>query len=311
MDLAEKRQGMAWRPGTDKNHRSVLAAFVSFLEKYNISFLQVTDEIVCIYFEHCLQSVKSPATIQNYAGALTTCYRRMGLDVTPFQSYKVKNALVGVKKNVRHVPAPSLPVTPALLKRVIRLVNLLPDGYTISFAFILMFHTFCRQSNFSSTTASLFDPTRQFVRRDVIVRRDGLLVHHKWSKSRQMASHQATLMVPALSGNPLCPKDAYLRMERVSPTRYPTQPLLVFSDGNHIPGPYLRKVWRAALVALAIPNHESYSLHGIRRGAATFVISNDATAREDIKRHGFWASDAVDQYLPKTNSKVFETMKKL
>lgn len=46
VDLAQKRQGMAFRPGTDKNHRFVLAAFVAFLEKHGISFLSITDEIV-------------------------------------------------------------------------------------------------------------------------------------------------------------------------------------------------------------------------------------------------------------------------
>lgn len=302
---------MAIRPGTQKNHRSVLRAFVTFLTNHGISFFNVTDEIVCIYCEYCLQTVKSPATIQNYVGALTTCYRRMGLDITPFQSYKVKNAILGIKKNVRHVPAPALPVTPAILRRVVRLVNHLPDGETLSFAFILMFHSFCRQSNFSSPTVSTFDPSRQFLRRDVVVKRDGLVIKHKWSKSTQMASHQATISVPVVEGSILCPRQAYLRMERRSPTRHPNQPLLVFADGNHIPAPYLRKVWRTALIATGVPNYEWYTLHGIRRGAATYVISNDPDAREDIKRHGFWASDAVDQYLPKTSSKVFKTMKKL
>lgn len=311
VDLAEKRQGMAVRPGTQRNHRSILSAFVAFLEKHHLSFLRVSDEIVCIYLEYCLKSVRSPATIQNYVGALTTCYKTMGLDESPFQSFKVRNAVTAIKKNIRHVPAPSLPVSPGLLRRVVRFVKLLPDGHTIAFAYVLMFHTFCRQSNFSSQTAISFDATRQFTRDDIRVRRDGLMVKHKWSKANQMASHQATIMVPAVSGSVLCPKDAYIRMERGSPTRFPTQPLLVFSDGTHMPAPYLRRVWRAALMAIGVPNHEWYTLHGIRRGAATHVISSDPTAREDIKRHGFWASEAVDKYLPATSSKVYKTMKKL
>lgn len=118
-------------------------------------------------------------------------------------------------------------------------------------------------------------------------------------------------LLPAVSGSVLCPKDAYIRMEQGSPTRYPSQPLLVFSDGTHISAPYLRRVWRAALLAIGVPNYEWYTLHGIRWGAATHVITSDPTARDDIKRHGFWASEAVDNYLPSTSSKVYNTMKKL
>lgn len=273
--------------------------------------MTISDEIVCIYFEKCLQTVKSPATVQNYLGALSSCYKRMGLDASVFDAYKVRNAITGIKKNVRHVPAPSMPVTPGLLKRVLRVVVKLPEGHTICFALIMMFHSFCRQSNFCANTSFEFDPTRQFVRKDVKVRNDGLLVVHKWSKSHQEASHQGVISIPAVPHSVLCPKDAFQRMVRLSLTIHPLQPLLVYMDGNHMTAPYIRRIWKTALIAIGIPNHQWYSLHGIRRGAATYVIDNDPTACEDIKRHGYWASDAVDCYLPKTSSKVFQVMKKL
>lgn len=62
-------------------------------------------------------------------------------------SFKVKNALSSIDVNVRHLPTPSLPVSPAILKHVVRIARRLPEGPTLVAAFVLMFHTFYRQSN--------------------------------------------------------------------------------------------------------------------------------------------------------------------
>lgn len=137
------------------------------------------------------------------------------------------------------------------------------------------------------------------------------MIRHKWSKSHQMASHRASILVPAVPDSILCPRESFIRMVQWLPTMYTNQPLLMFSNGNHMTGPYLRKIWRTAMVAIGVPNGECYSLHGIRRGAATYVISQDPGSREDIKRHGMWELKAVDEHLPKTSSKVFTIMKKL
>lgn len=44
-------------------------------------------------------------------------------------------------------------------------------------------------------------------------------------------------------------------------------------------------------------------------GAATFVISQDPTAKEDIIKHGMWRSSAVDDYLPPGAPKVLAVMR--
>lgn len=307
--LAERRQAMAFRPGTRSNHRSVLTKFVRFCAGFNIDFASPSDETICMFFEHCLEHVKAPATIKNYSSTLASCYNQMGLDSSPFQAYRVKLALTSVDKNVRHIPEPSLPVSAVLLKKVIRVVNKLRDGPTVSCALIVMFHTFFRQSNLAAPTSLDFDATRQLVRSDVVVRDTLLQFSHKWSKSHQSASHHQHVIIPAVPGNILCPKQAVSLMLKAVPTRRPHQPFLSFQDGSHLPASYLRKVWNTVLRVLAIPNCERYSLHGLRRGGATHVFNQDPSARDAIKSHGLWKSNAVDRYLPDKHSKVFTLLR--
>lgn len=273
-------------------------------------FRDPSDEWICLFFEHCLKTVKAPGTIKNYSSALASAYRQMGLPHALFEAFKVKNALVSIDKNVRHQPAPSLPVTPAILKKVIRIASRLRDGDTIVAVLVLLFHTFFRLSNIAATTTLDFDPTRQLTRGDVRVNPDSLMIKHKWSKSHQSASHAALITVPRVEGSVLCPVRAYVRMLRAVPTRHPGQPVTMFADGTHMPAPYLRRVWNAVIGALKLPQGTVYTIHGIRRGAATHVISHDPKARGDIMKHGMWRSNAVNAYLPDTSSKVFNIMKK-
>lgn len=226
-----------------------------------------------------------------------------------FHAYRVKLALTSIEKNVRHNPEPSLPVSPALLKKVIRVVRRLPEGDTVASALIIMFHTFFRQSNLAAITSVKFDYTRQLTRSDVEVRTELVIVAHKWSKTHQAASHHARVSIPAVPGSLLCPREAVTKMVRSVPTIHPRQPFLEFRDGSHMPSSYIRKVWSTVLQATGTPNHASYSLHGLRRGAATHVLHQDPSAREAIKQHGMWRSDAVDRYLPQKQTRVFDLMR--
>lgn len=262
-----------------------------------------------MFLELCLGSIKSPSTARNYVSSLTSAYNRMGLDASPFSKFKVRNALLSIDKNVRHTPSGALPVSAALLKKAVRVIRRLPNGSSVAAAVIIMFHTFHRQSNFSAPSAINFDPARQITRGDVRLYPDRLQVSHKWSKSHQMSGHHAVTSIPAIPGNPLCPRQAYIDMVRDVPSRSPHQPLIMFRDGNNIPLPYLRRVWNTVMRALKVPQYDRYTLHGLRRGGATHVFQSDPSTRDEIKRHGLWRSNCVDRYLPASCPKVFALMK--
>lgn len=271
--------------------------------------MDATQEVICMFFEHCLDTVKSPNTVKNYLAGLTSAYRQMGLDPGPFDAYRVKMAIKSIEKNVRHVAAPSLPVSPSLLKKAIRVIAHLSEGKSIIAALVIMYHTFFRQSNLAAATACEFDYPRQLTRDDVQVLEDRVVVRHKWSKSHQSATNQSQVVIPAVPGSVLCPKQAVLEMVRVIPTRYPQQQFITFKDGDHMPVTYIRKIWVTVLQAIRVPNYQAFTLHGLRRGAATHVYEQDPSARDHIKAHGLWRSSAVDRYLPQNKTKVFDLMR--
>jgi integrase len=58
----------------------------------------------------------------------------------------------------------------------------------------------------------------------------------------------------------------------------------------------LVKQLRCALFSL-VPDPLQYSLHSLRSGGATAAACVPSVSREELKRHGRWASSAVDNYI--------------
>lgn len=108
----------------------------------------------------------------------------MGVDVTPFTCIDVLDVIQSIKTNIRHVPHRKLPVSHHMLESVIRCLYLDPEGPSISFAVIIMYFLFLRQSNVCPRNKSSYDPTRHLTRADVLLRSDAIIVGIKWSKSR-------------------------------------------------------------------------------------------------------------------------------
>lgn len=237
--------------------------------------------------------------------------RRLRVDVSPFYSMDVVDFVSSIKNNVRHIPHKRLAVQHDMLERILVAAATDLEAPTIIFAYLLMFMTFLRQSNMAPRNKGAFDPSRHLTRRDIFVRSDALIVSIKWSKTQQ-GSTATTVAAPAKPGHPLCPVAAYHNMLHHAPTMYHPQPLFVFRDGTCMPTSYMNKAWDQVMRRLGCPPR-AFTLHSLRRGAATQVYTAGAASLHQVKMHGQWASSAVMEYLPNDpcRSEVFTYLKNL
>lgn len=243
-----------------------------------------------------LERIKSPLTVKNYISALTSMYRRMGICAEAFAHHDVRRALLAVDKSVRHTVTQAKTVTPEIIKDVILVTAALRDGPTIRFLLITMFLTMLRQSNFCPHSIKAFDPTRHMTRGDVHHNHKGLLIRIKWEKNVQLSTAATEVVIPQTTDPYMCPVSAYYEMLRSVPTRSPDQPLIMFKDNNPITIKFMQKLWKRALVRLG-RDHRGMTLHGIRRGAATFVAAASPSARDRLKDYGRWSSGAFRRYI--------------
>lgn len=295
----------ALRPGTQANHLSVLKMFINFTCKFSLDFRRVTVPLLCAFIHNLTVLHKNPNTILNYVSNLCAVLKRLGLDTSAFRAVDVMDFISSIKVNIRHIPNRRQPVSHEMLATIVDFARRDPHGPTVTFAYIILFFTMLRQSNIAPRTSRAFDASRQLTRGDVIPQHDAIIIGLKWSKTRQGPT-ASSVAAPALPGNDICPLRAYRDMVQHVPTTHDSQPLLCFTDLRPMPASYLNKVWDRCMSAIGVAKRH-YTLHSLRRGAATEVYSDSPASIDQIKRHGDWTSSAVFSYLPHDprNSEVY------
>lgn len=205
-------------------------------------------------------------------------------------------ALKATDKTVRHIPTPALAVSPDLLRHVLYVISGLSQAKTLKCVFILMYMTMLRQSNFASSSQSNFDSTKQLTRGDVLVQKDSIRVRVKWEKNAQTSLNTSYVFLPRTNDCNLCPVTAFTNMTQCIPTRSPADPLAMFSNYTPVPLYFLQKVWKRAVSRIGL-DHRIARLHGIRRGAATYIAGKSSQARKKLKDYGRWNSAVYRRYI--------------
>lgn len=262
----------------------------------DVSFKAIDHEVICAYVEVLADRVRSPATIKNYISSLSSTYKRMGICTNAFLHHSVRRALTATDKTVKHIPVQAFAVTPLLLKRILFIISDLHAAKTLKSVFLLMYFTMLRQSNFAPPSQGSFDPTRHLTRGDVSLHPNGVRVTIKWEKNLQNSTKTSYVLIPFANDCELCPVLAYQDMVKCVPARSPNGALAIFPDGNPIPLYYFQKIWKKAVTSLGL-DYAHYRLHGLRRGAATYVATVSTQARDRLKEYGRWSSKAYINYI--------------
>ena len=169
-----------FRPGTRAAHARALKVYVIFSKYYSVDYKNPNVEHVLAFIQYVRPHMKSPASMRNMIGSLSTAFKRAGLDSSIFSSFKENSALRSLDINSRYILSPKLPITPHQLELVIqdmRRAHLDPAIIcTITFSFVGLF----RQSNLAPRREAEFDHTCHLTREDVARTRGGLQANIKW-----------------------------------------------------------------------------------------------------------------------------------
>ena len=274
----------------------MIKEYVLFSLRADFAYDDPAPYNLCWYLEHLAGRGLASTTISNHLSALRTYFSMAGLATTHLYARQVVNAMRAISITHRHVSRPALAITPDVLTAALTHAHLLPQPLHIKLAVIWMFAGFLRQSNISPASTASFDPSRHTTRGDVKLTPNGIILSLKWSKTIQNSKAPATILLQPIAGSPVCPVQAYKELLIVAPTYYPHQPLLQYPDGNPITARHISRAWAVMLKAAGIAE-DRYTLHGLRRGGASFSYHDGGATLEDVMAHGNWASSAVRAYL--------------
>ena len=157
------------------------------------------------------------------------------LDCSPLNHRKIHLFIKSVSMNSPYCPKVKANFTIPLLIQLSKACDHIRYGFLYRAIFLLAFFGFLRLSNLAPSSSRLFDPSRHFLRSDIIFGPPGAHIIVKWAKAMQGSPKYQVIQIPFFKSSPICPVSA-LKLLLSSIKVPPSSPLfLVPSPSGFFP----------------------------------------------------------------------------
>ena len=243
-------------------------------------------------------SLVSPQSVRNYVSGLKTIHALLDLSFPSLNSVQVRLTFKGLDRSVSHVVQRAVPVTPQILVKISKVMDMSVLEDAVSWClYLFMFYLFARKSQFMVNSLSDIHVHKLVTRQDVFIQNNVLNVSFKWTKTRQTGGESLVIPLSPVPASVLCPVRAFQSMLQLVPAP-PSVPLFVVPDGASFkPVVYssFQRGFKQHLMDVGL-DPCGFSSHSFRRGGATFAFACGVPG-ELVQRYGDWKSDAYKMYL--------------
>ncbi len=232
---ARARHAQAYRPGTRINHQVQWSKYVTFCKKFGFQPLNPAIHTVILYVETLAQQFCSPDSVKNYVSGIKHHHNVLGRSCNSLESFEVRTMLRALDLTMHHTPNRRRPITPTILKNMLRLCQQMGSiGIMLKVALLFGFHAFLRQSNIVPPSEQEFDPTRHTCRGDIFMQPPGLVMLQKWTKTNQSGKNVTVIPIPSNINSLVCPVKAYQDLLAITPAHDNAPLLLLPGTSRHI-----------------------------------------------------------------------------
>ena len=209
----KETQRAAFAEGTHKNLLTQWKTFLVFCDRYQYEAMPVSKDMICLYAQYLANKLKSPQTVRNYIDGVRVLQVLVDQPIEAFRSPDLKLTFRGIARLRQHQPKRAQAITPEMLCRMHKFINVSDTVDLVVWAAILVtFFCMLRKSNYVPESQKSFDKSKQLCREDIAVGPDCLLVHIKWSKTIQLAERTLHIPILAIPNSPICPVNAFRQM---------------------------------------------------------------------------------------------------
>ena len=235
----------------------------------------------------------------------------------PLFKYQKTLLMRGIKRLNGQKVSQKLPITPAVLYKLQRQLNLSCSlDATFWAACLVAFFSFFRKTNLLPPTTAAFDPQRHLRNCDVRLYPWGIILVVRWSKTIQYRNRTLLVPVPKIAHSSLCPWSAVTHAFKLAgvyqSTRHSAEPAFTYLDGGALKAltysTFTNKLKQTLDKCGFSSSH--FSGHSFRRGGATFAL-NCGVPGDYIKLQGDWKSTAYERYLDRSLRYELETVKQM
>ena len=307
--LVRGYQERAFSHNTVKAYKVHRKSYLTFCLRLGERPVPASPLLLCRYVAFLAKRLKF-SSVRQYLNVVGLLHKECGLPNPLLNNYRLLMTLRGVRRVLGDTVCRKEPITPVLLFRLLRGLDVTnPRHAAVWAAALLMFFGLLRRSNVIPPSGALFDPQCHLKRDDLSLTPGGVRVTIRWSKTDQFRTRKRVIPYPRIKGHPLCPTQAVFNAFRLTPTAPPDGP--AFPSGPAKGAPPISPTGFTSLVMAALRragvNTAGLGSHSFRRGGASFLWSVVGVDEGRIRELGDWASTAYTVYAVSDESGLKKT----
>lgn len=281
-------------PGTIKNLRHQWKSFIAFTKFFKLKTLPSSHNTLALHSQLLSRTFSSPDSIRNYISGVKTLHKLLQLPTHQFDHPHLTYTLLGLQRQLQHLPKRASPITLEILSKFHTLLDLSDDTHLVFWAlFLTAFFSMARKSNLVPTPGT--HTPDHFVRRsDIEFFSSSAVLTFKTSKTNQFSARIHPVPLFKTNNNKLCPVTALQTMISRIPAPLDS-PLFLLPNKKPLTYHMFNNNLKHLIKLIGLKPTD-FSSHSFRRGGATIAFQAQVEP-ELIKYHGDWKSDAYLVYL--------------
>ena len=231
--------------------------------------------------------------MSSYVSVLNHYFKLFDIDTSGVVHRKVHLFIKSVSVNSVYAPKFKAVFTIPILHQLALACDSITFGQVYKAAFLLAFVAFLRLSNIAPLTSKAFDPTRHFLRGDVIFGPPGAHIILKWAKAMQSSSKHHVIQIPLLNNSPIGPVTALKHVLHSLPASKSSPLFLIPRSSGLIPltSPMVSSCLSRFLSSMGL-NPANFGFHSFRRSGVSWAADNNVPLH-NLKAHGGWSSSST------------------
>ncbi len=299
----------AYAETSKKCYKTHLQRYLSFCNSIGVPPVPASSVTLAQYAVFLARSLK-PQSVQQYLNVIRLLHLENKLPNPLQDNWFLKSTLTGIARLRSSPTVRKSPITPHILLKIHKLLD---SSNTFDSMFwaaaVLMFCGLLRKSNLFPDVSLKFDPSKQFIRGDLVFKSDGsLVVFVKYSKTDQFKKSPYQIHFPP-STHPISPVKAISQAFSVCPLPNSAPAFVCDPVGIPVTGTQFVSKLKSCLVEAGIDPH-TYSSHSFRRGGATWALQCGIPG-EIVQQMGNWRSDCYKIYLDQLPRKCHDLYRQL
>ena len=270
---------------------------------------------VLVFLEFLVQNGSKSHTLTSYVSVLNHYFKLFDIQTWGICHRKVHLFIKSVSMNSVYSPTFKALITIPILQKIVQVCDTIAYGQVYKASFLLAFFAFLRLSNIAPVSSTSFDPSRHFLRGDIIFAPPpppGAHVILKWAKAMQSSSKYQVIQIPFLKNSPLCPVSAIKALLASFPA-HKSSPLFLIprpSGLSILTSPMISRSLSKILLSLGL-NPANFGFHSFRRSGVSWAADHNVPL-QNLKAHGGWSSSAIYlKHTPKASSTVAYTFQQV